>query len=435
VSALKTSWSKVPAKQRRYLAMAGVGVLLVLVLWFFASSDSDSARADSGQKVIENVLTDDNTRDIGIDALSARLDKLSKENDTLRREQQRIKKESNSGQGAQGAENSREIQKLQRTIEQDREKYKALAARITNGDDDAGDRGNAEGDRPNKNTRGDGSARATGIYDSPSDAGTGFNADEVFNTPGVDADPPTGRNAGDSEKAKPTKIVTISEDIDEPEPEREGNDHRSYLPAGSIVTVTTLSGMDAPTGQAARRDPLPSLMRIKHEAILPNRFRQDVKECFLLASGYGDLSSERAYLRAETLSCVRQDGGVIEQKLQAFATGEDGKAGVRGRLVSKQGAIIGRSLMAGFLSGASKAFDVNPVPTINTTNSGEQEYQKVFSSNSVQGAAVSGASDALDRIAKFYIDMAESMYPVIEINAGRKISFIVQSGVSLNAEK
>lgn len=435
MSALKTSWSKVPAKQRRYLAMAGVGVLLVLVLWLFASSDSDRARADSGQKVIENVLTDDNTRDIGIDALSARLEKLAKENDTLRREQQRLKAQSNTGQGAQGAENSREIQKLQRTIEQDRENYKALAARIKNGDAQANDGNNADGNRPTKKTSRDRRAASQGIYDKPSKADAGFNAEEVFNSAGVDADSESEKDSRTSEKAKPTKIVTISEDIDEPEPEREGNDHRSYLPAGSIVTVTTLSGMDAPTGQAARRDPLPSLMRIKHEAILPNRFRQDVKECFLLASGYGDLSSERAYLRAETLSCVRQDGGVIEQKIQAFATGEDGKAGVRGRLVSKQGAIIGRSLIAGFMSGASKAFDVNPVPTINTTNSGEQQYQKVFSANSLQGAAVSGTSDALDRIAKFYIDMAESMYPVIEINAGRKISFIVQSGVSLDAEK
>jgi len=38
--------------------------------------------------------------------------------------------------------------------------------------------------------------------------------------------------------------------------------------------------------------------------------------------------------------------GVIEAKLDAYVIGEDGKAGVRGRLVFKQGRIIAKSLMA-----------------------------------------------------------------------------------------
>lgn len=69
-----------------------------------------------------------------------------------------------------------------------------------------------------------------------------------------------------------------------------------------------------PRGPASAH-PFPSTLRIQKEAILPNRFRADVRECFLIVSGYGDLSSERAYLRGETFSCVREDGGVIEAKL------------------------------------------------------------------------------------------------------------------------
>ena len=37
----------------------------------------------------------------------------------------------------------------------------------------------------------------------------------------------------------------------------------------------------------------------------------------------------------------------------------------------------------------------------------------------LQGAAVSGAGNALDRLANFFMDMAEEMFPVIEIDAGR----------------
>lgn len=203
------------------------------------------------------------------------------------------------------------------------------------------------------------------------------------------------------------------------------------LPAGSILTGVLLTGMDAPTGQAARREPFPALVRVQLDAQLPNRFRSDVRECFLLVSGYGDLSSERAYLRGETLSCICEDGRTIEEPLDAFAIGEDGKAGIRGRLVSKQGQAISRSMMAGFLGGMSQAFDTHPVPSLNLMSgmgSKTQQYQSIFSKDLLQGSAVKGAGQALDRVAKFYLEMAENLYPVIEIDAGKRIDIIVKKG-------
>ncbi len=128
------------------------------------------------------------------------------------------------------------------------------------------------------------------------------------------------------------------------------------IPAGSILRAVFLSGMDAPTGRAARRDPYPALARIKHDAILPNRFRADMRECFLILAGYGDLASERAYLRSESIACVREEGGAIEVAVDGYAVGEDGKAGVRGRLVNKQGQIIAKSMEVAFLEGFSKLF-------------------------------------------------------------------------------
>ena len=143
------------------------------------------------------------------------------------------------------------------------------------------------------------------------------------------------------------------------------------IPAGSILRGVLLSGMDAPTGRQSRRDPYPALARIKHDAILPNRFRADVRECFLVLAGYGDLGSERAYLRSETITCVRTDGGAIEVPIDAYATGEDGKVGVRGRVVSKQGKVIAQAMMASFVEGFSKMFSTVPVATLSTTRGAE----------------------------------------------------------------
>ena len=61
-----------------------------------------------------------------------------------------------------------------------------------------------------------------------------------------------------------------------------------------------------------------------------------------------------------------------------------------------------------------------------------QLYQQVMSQEALQGAAIKGTGKALDRVAKFYLDMAENMFPVIEVDAARKIEVIVTRGASLS---
>ncbi|NEX23225.1 conjugal transfer protein TraB, partial [Thiorhodococcus mannitoliphagus] len=203
------------------------------------------------------------------------------------------------------------------------------------------------------------------------------------------------------------------------------------IPAGSLLRGVLLSGMDAPTGRQARRDPYPALVRLKHDAILPNRFRADVRECFITVAGYGELSSERAFLRTEVITCVRRDGGVIEVPVDGYAVGEDGKVGLRGRLVSKQGQVIARAMQVSFLQGISDVFNKSSVTTISTTSDGKVQYQDVLSGDSAQAAAITGTGKALDRLAQYYLDMAENIFPVIEVDAGRPIEVILNRGASL----
>ncbi len=230
--------------------------------------------------------------------------------------------------------------------------------------------------------------------------------------------PPVDPTSRSSERVESPKIRTITGKPEE-EADPEAEKVTITLPSGSILSGVLMTGMDAPTGNQAQRDPFPTLLRIKGEAILPNRFRADFRECFLIAAGWGDLSSERAYMRAERISCVRNDGTILESTLDAYATGEDGKAGVRGRLVSKQGQVIARSLMAGFMEGAAGAFDVRQVPSINITRgnedgtAGSPVYEQAFNSNVLQGAAARGAGSAMERIADYYLAMAENIFPII----------------------
>jgi conjugal transfer pilus assembly protein TraB len=129
---------------------------------------------------------------------------------------------------------------------------------------------------------------------------------------------------------------------------------------------------------------------------------------------------------------VRQDGGVIETALEAYASGEDGKAGIASRLVNKQGQVLGRALLAGTLQAFSQTFSRQPVATISTGRpSNEVQYQTQWSPAALQSAGLAGVGSALDRLAQFYIDLAENLFPVIEINAGRAMDFVLVRGREL----
>ncbi|MBP6082158.1 MAG: TraB/VirB10 family protein [Providencia sp.] len=260
------------------------------------------------------------------------------------------------------------------------------------------------------------------------------NTTQDANTSGSDEEYPElatydGTKNNDSESKADNTLSKSNTDANV-SPELEG----TYLPAGSIISTVALSGMDAPTAKAAREHPYPMLVRVKREAILPNNYTADIRDCAIISSGYGELSSERAYLRSNTISCIREDGAVIEATLDSYAVGEDGKIGIRGRLVTKQGQYLAKALIAGFLQAGSEMFSVQQIPSITLTQDGiaptQSPYQQI-NSNKVQGAAMKGVGSALNRLADFYMDMAQDLFPVIEIDPARSIDFVVTKGVQL----
>ena len=205
-------------------------------------------------------------------------------------------------------------------------------------------------------------------------------------------------------------------------------DTRRYIPSGAFTRAVLLGGLDAPTGGMSQRNPQPVLLRLMDNAVLPNFFRSRIKECFVVGAGYGDISSERAYIRTESLSCVTKDGTALDVPVKGYVTGEDGKAGMRGRLVSKQGQILANALMAGVASGIGHAFQQSAttvsVSPLGSTSTVEPEKQ-------LQAGVGMGVGRALDRLAQYYISLAEKVFPVIEVDAGRTVDVVLTQGVAL----
>ncbi|WP_191337845.1 TraB/VirB10 family protein, partial [Helicobacter pullorum] len=147
-------------------------------------------------------------------------------------------------------------------------------------------------------------------------------------------------------------------------------------------------------------------------------------DCFITGEGYGDLTSERAYIRTNTLSCMANDGRHINLDFKGAVSGEDGKIGLKGRVVTKQGALLARTLIAGFLQGVGESFGQQDTTTIvsgsgTTTVPLDQTANEAF-----QQGLFQGLSDSAEKLADFYLKMADQISPVIEISAGREITVI-----------
>ncbi|WP_434526470.1 TraB/VirB10 family protein [Photorhabdus asymbiotica] len=435
-------WAFISAKKKRLLVWGGgLAVLIPILLLLMPDVPAPRSRVND-DKVISSILTDSDTTGVSQNAIAARLRALDESMMKNNQQIEMLAKNSNIDEikkrlttlETQQRNASLEQAALKKRLENSTNAmpYPASSTSQTKSREDYNvPKSNNFGTvikliRPNDYNNSNTLQRVYQTVEQPDPAD--FSSDTVRNKD------KTGKPV---EPVVPD-IVTVQENTKEEAAanQEENPEFQTYLPATSIISTVLISGMDAPTERNARKDPYPTLARVKKDAILPNRFRADIRECGLLAAGFGDLSSERAYFRTEVITCIRDDGAVFEAPIDAYAVGEDGKSGVRGRLVTKQGQYLAKALTAGFLQAASQLFSVQNIPTINVRRDGDDKngspYQQVMSSTAFQGAAIAGVGGALDRLADFYMQMAGDLFPVIEIDPGRSVDFIVQKGVTLN---
>lgn len=230
---------------------------------------------------------------------------------------------------------------------------------------------------------------------------------------------PSPPGAGSAANAKPASADDTKE---------KGGDARktvdNYLSIGHMQ-IELLGGLDAPSGGQSQANPLPIYFRVKDNGYHANGFRSRVKECLGIGTGYGDLASERAILRVETLSCTMADGTIVETQIKGTIFGEDGKVGLHGHVVTKTGQMLANSLAAGIASGIGHAFtqsattqSISPLGTTSTVEPGKQ----------FQAGIGTGVGKALDELARYWIRLADKSFPVVEVMAGRTGDLVIQKG-------
>lgn len=247
----------------------------------------------------------------------------------------------------------------------------------------------------------------------------------------------TGKSATNAAiSAEPAKTIFVDTVAELPVAAPGGDGHTGkhysrYMPAGSFAKAVLLQGVDAPTGGLANTNPVPVLLRLIDFGRLPNFFESDIKNCHATAAAVGDLSSERVYMRTEKLSCILENGDVVEVNIRGTLAGEDGKAGVRGTVVSKQGAMIARAALAGLASGIGQSVEqqyqqtsTSPLGSVTTIDSGK----------AVEAGLAKGFSNSMERIADFWIARANETYPIIEIGSKRIVEIVLTEGVDFGTD-
>ena len=280
---LRERWEGLSPTLRRALVLAGAiaTVLSMAALLVTAPNDERANGAEERRRLITNLLTDADPRAIGIEGLAERLRRLETHMGQLTASLDKLGLDKGADPERDALieglrrENVRQLGDLRRQQEALRQE---LAAAGTTPALPPPEHPTPPAELPAEKTPAPPPApRPLAKIFDPSPSGSHTKPETLrLPTAGPDA----------AHNAKPLEIRLVAAERTTEEGEALPED-AVLIPAGSILRGVLLSGMDAPTGRQSRRDPYPALARLKHDAILPNRFRADVRECFLVLAGYG----------------------------------------------------------------------------------------------------------------------------------------------------
>ena len=209
----------------------------------------------------------------------------------------------------------------------------------------------------------------------------------------------------------------------------------SWLPAGAHAEAVVLAGVDASAGVSSQGDPRPVLLRIMGPAWTAaedgTAMQVDVDGCTVTGAAHGDLSSEKVYVRFRTMTCAGpRPGTVVETDVAGFVAGS-GKTGVRGPVVSREGALVEKAFLAGMVSGLGQGVSQAFQPQAVATGTGAAVANTALGDIGRAGLGA-GASSAGQKVADYMIRRAEQYQPVVQLQAGTRVTLVFLEGARID---
>ena len=207
---------------------------------------------------------------------------------------------------------------------------------------------------------------------------------------------------------------------------------RHFIPETGYVTGVLLGGIAVSTSVGSSSEPVPVIIRITGRGNLPKNFAINLTHCQIMGSSYGDLSSERAVIRAEVLSCRDERTELIyTTRIVGVVYGDDGMNGIKGRVVQTSGKHLKNALVGSMISGFAQI--AQRQEQLSVTSLGAVSTSQQSLGQLAQNGALAGSSSAAEKISDYYIKQAESMSPVLLIAGGTKVDIVFTKGVYLGA--
>lgn len=210
-----------------------------------------------------------------------------------------------------------------------------------------------------------------------------------------------------------------------------------YVPAGSYASAVIVSGVDASVGIQAQSDPRPVLLRVTGPALASiydgNAQTADIKGCLVTGAASGDLGSEKVYVKLVNMSCAKSEDLIYETAVKGYVAGQ-GKSGVRGNVVSREGDFLAKSFLAGLVSGVGQGIQQKVAPPFAFSNG--LTTQTALSNEDVARKGIGqGIASSSERLANYFINRAEQYQPVVSIPSGIEVEVVFVEGFHLNGKR
>ncbi len=210
-----------------------------------------------------------------------------------------------------------------------------------------------------------------------------------------------------------------------------------YIPAGAYAKAVIISGVDASVGISSQSDPRPVLIRVKGPAFSSiydgNAQKADLSGCIVQGAASGDLSSEKIYVKLITMTCGKSEDELTEIQVKGYVAGQ-GKSGIRGNVISREGDLLVKSFLAGLVSGFGQGLEQKVAPPLAFSN-GLTTQGTMSNEDVAKKGFGKGVSSASDRLANYLIDRAEQYQPVVSIPSGIDVEVVFVEGFYLNGKE
>jgi hypothetical protein len=204
-----------------------------------------------------------------------------------------------------------------------------------------------------------------------------------------------------------------------------------YIPETSYVSGYTLGGIVVSTAlNTPDENATPVVIRLSHRGNLPKNIGVDISTCRILGSSYGDLSSERVIIRVEKLVCIDPKNELVTTSdIVGTIHGDDGMNGIKGKVVATSNKHIKNALVGGVISGLASSARKQEGLTL--TSLGAIGTKKQGFGEVAGNGALTGVSNAGEKIADYYLRLAEQMSPVLTVPGGVKVDVVFTKGFYL----